>query len=439
MAKIDNSAYEYYLSTYGNTRRDVSRYDSHKKSELRKVYNDIVKSNTESPLYKLSDPEGAKRYAIDIKESAKSIQNVVSSLSDRQGLQSSFQKKVAVASNDNVLAQYIGDGNEDSSVDSFKIQVQSLATPQRNLGNYLESSVQSFAPGTYSFDLNTPKASYEFQYNVNAGDTNLSVQTKLARLINNANLGIRAEIVKGDGITNALQLTSRQTGLYEDEGYLFQINPEPTPESLHAMDLLGIHAVAEEAHNSSFLLNGVPRSSFSNTFTINQTFELTLLTPNEADSFTTVGFKANLDAVADNINSLVSAYNGILDIAANYKNEQSNSKSTVDVGRLYRDMSGIAFSHQDSLASIGLNVDDAGKISIDMEQLEQAIHPENIDSTLNILENLRDVIGQKAEQASINPMNYVQKVVVAYKNPGHNFATPYVSSIYSGMMLDRAI
>ena len=33
-------------------------------------------------------------------------------------------------------------------------------------------------------------------------------------------------------------------------------------------------------------------------------------------------------------------------------------------------------------------------------------------------------------------MNYVQKVVVAYKNPGHNFNTPYISSIYSGMMLD---
>ena len=42
----------------------------------------------------------------------------------------------------------------------------------------------------------------------------------------------------------------------------------------------------------------------------------------------------------------------------------------------------------------------------------------------------------KAENASINPMRYVDKVIVAYKNPGHNFATPYITSIYAGMMLD---
>jgi len=42
MARIDN-AYAYYISTYAQ--KTVSRYDSHKKSELRKVYNKIVKIN----------------------------------------------------------------------------------------------------------------------------------------------------------------------------------------------------------------------------------------------------------------------------------------------------------------------------------------------------------------------------------------------------------
>ena len=79
MARID-SAYDYYISTYAQ--KKVSRYDSHKKSDLRKVYNQIVKSNKDSPLYKIPNMEAAKRYAIDIKESAKSIQNVVASLSD---------------------------------------------------------------------------------------------------------------------------------------------------------------------------------------------------------------------------------------------------------------------------------------------------------------------------------------------------------------------
>lgn len=50
MAAID-SAYQYYLSTYGNS--TVSRYDTHKKSQLRDTYNKIVKTNKESPLYKI--------------------------------------------------------------------------------------------------------------------------------------------------------------------------------------------------------------------------------------------------------------------------------------------------------------------------------------------------------------------------------------------------
>ena len=50
MAIID-SAYHYYLSVYGNSA--TSRYDTHKKSELRNVCSDIVKVNKTSPLYKI--------------------------------------------------------------------------------------------------------------------------------------------------------------------------------------------------------------------------------------------------------------------------------------------------------------------------------------------------------------------------------------------------
>ena len=64
MARID--AYAYYLSTYGQNR--PTRYDSHKRSDLRKVYNQIIKTNREAPLYKLSGEDEVAKYAIDIKE-----------------------------------------------------------------------------------------------------------------------------------------------------------------------------------------------------------------------------------------------------------------------------------------------------------------------------------------------------------------------------------
>lgn len=430
MAKID-SAYAYYASTYAN--REVSRYDSHKKSDLRKVYNRIIKTNKESPLYKISNMTDAKKYAIDIKESSKAILNAVDSLSDKYADSAdSFQKKVAESSDsDSVSVKYVGDGSEDNSANQFNIEVKHLATPQVNTGNYLDSNALSFLPGNYSFDLNTNSSSYEFQFGVNTGETNGEVQEKLMRLVNNSGLGIEADIIRDESGKSALQLTSIQTGLSESEDYLFSISPSATSESINAMKLLGINQVSSEASSSEFTLNGKDHSSLSNTFTINNAFELTLKKPNTNTNGATIGFKANSDAVADNVQTLVDAYNNMIDVASTYSQTDS-----ADAHKLLYDMGSITQNSQASLSYIGLMVDDSGKLTIDRDILSDALRPDRADDTFATLTALKDAIGDKANNVTINPMNYVQKVVVAYKNPGRNFNTPYISSIYSGMMLD---
>lgn len=433
MSKID-SAYDYYVSMYGN--QSSSRYDSHKKSDLRKVYNYIVKTNKESPLYKISNLGDAKRYAIDIKENARSIQNVVASLSDSYGdFSNSFQKKVAVSSDeDTVSVEYIGDGREKNEAESFDIRINKLAMPQVNTGNYLKDNGLSFIPGSYSFDLNTNIAAYEFQYNVNSGENNHDVLTKLANLINGSNLGIIAEIAEDGAGSSALSLTSHQTGLNSEESFLFSITPATDNGSLAAMDLLGINKITREAENSDFLLNGTPQSSMSNTFTINNAFELTLKQTNADGDPATISFKANTDAIADNIQTLVDAFNNILLTAEKYSENCSGQGQ-----RLMSDMNAISKSHKEVLGEIGLVVADNGSISIDRSRLTDAVTPERAQDTFHILTEFKDTVGAKADNISIDPMHYVDKVIVAYKNPGKNFAAPYISSIYSGMLLDSFI
>lgn len=433
MAKID-SAYDYYVSMYGS--QSSSRYDSHKKSDLRRVYNYIVKTNKESPLYKISNLGEAKCYAIDIKENAKAVQNVVASLSDSYGdFSNSFQKKVAVSSDeDTVSVEYIGDGREKNLADSFEIQINRLATPQVNTGNYLKDNALSFIPGAYSFDLNTSSSAYEFQYNVNSGETNHDVLTKLANLINGSNLGISAALL-GDGTgSSALSLTSRQTGLHTEEAFLFSISPATDNGSLAAMDLLGINKITREAENSDFSLNGMPQSSMSNTFTVNNTFELTLKQTSSDGEPATISFKANTDAIADNIQTLVDAFNNILRTAEKYSENSSGQGQ-----RLLTDMNAVSKSRKGELEAIGLMVDENGSVTIDRELLADAVTPERTQDTFRTLTEFKDAVGAKADHISIDPMHYVDKVVVAYKNPGRNFAAPYISSIYSGMMLDRFI
>lgn len=99
-------------------------------------------------------------------------------------------------------------------------------------------------------------------------------------------------------------------------------------------------------------------------------------------------------------------------------------------------MSDVAKSYHNELEAIGLQTDSDGYISIDRNLLTDAVTADDIKESFAILNGFKDSLNEKATAASIDPMNYVDKVVVSYKNPGHNFATPYVVSIYSGMMLD---
>ncbi len=429
-AVLDN-AYNYFLTTYGTS--TFSRYDTHKKSELRSTYNNIVKLNKESPLYKIKETGDADKFAIDIKENARNIKNVIASLSESgEGIESAFQKKVAISDqSDIVAASYVGDGSEDDSDTSFTVEVRRLAGEQRNLGNFLKDSRLDILPGSYSFDLNTTSNSYEFQYNVNSDDTNRSVLDKLARLITTAGIGLSASVISDENSSSALEIQSKQTGLGPDEKYLFHISPDGANLSQSAMETIGIDQVVSEAHNSSFLLNGKECSSYSNTLTINNTFELQLSGISEDGNPATIGYKTSVEAVADNIGKLVSSYNRMIQTAQNYSDRQQNST------KLLADMGKVARSFQDDFERIGLMVDEDSSIRIDKQLLSDAVGSEDPSESFTVLNQFKDALSAKAENASINPMNYVNKILVAYKNPGHNFATPYITSIYSGMMLDR--
>ncbi len=433
MAAID-SVYQYYLSTYGN--EHSSRYDSHKKSDLRKTTNSIAKSNNESPLYKLKDEDGdVKRFAIDIKESARNIKNVIASLSDDsesgEGIESLFRRRVAISDHEDLLSvDYIGKDGENEHTESFQMEIKELAAPQVNVGNYLRSNGKNLGDGSYSFDLVTPSNAYEFQFNVAPEDDNRSIQNKLVRLINNANIGLVSEVVDGDRGTSAIRIESKRTGLNEEEDALFSIRPQLGAASMHAMDVLGLNKIESEAHNSVFTLNGKERSSYANTFTINNAFEVNLKAASPGTTIH-VGFKANADAVADNIERMTNAYNSIIDMADRYEGSGQES------GKLISEMGSVAKSFSSDFAKIGLSIDENTRIHVDKEALKEAVTTGDAAQSFDTLNKFKDALSAKADKASIDPMNYANKVVVAYKNPGHNFSTPYISSVYSGLMVDR--
>lgn len=430
MAKIDSIS-NYYLSTYGSS--SMSRYDTHKKSQLRDIYNRIIKLNKESPLYKIPQMENAAEFAINVKESARSIQNIVASLSSDsdESIDSIFQKKVATTTDESVVtAEYIGTSSEATDVESFLIYVKQLATPQVNTGNFLDRHKSDLSQGTYSFDLNTTNTSYEFQFNVGKEDDNSDLLNKVAKLISKADIGLHAEVISNQSDKIALRLESNQTGLDNNEFSLFQILPQANSSSMQAMNVLGIDRMTSEPHNAKFILNGNDCESVANTFTVNEVFYLTLHNACSENELVEVGFKPNTEAVADNIEKLTDAYNHVLTIGEEQAVSQDNPK-------FLKEMMSVSFSQKSLLESVGLELDTFGNIHVNRDVLSDVVLSDRASDCFDILNNFKETLNAKAANVSLDPMNYVNKVIVVYKNPGKNFAAPYITSLYSGMMLDR--
>ena len=151
MGSVMNAVYNNYLTAY--TPKPLTKYDTHKKSELRKVYNTMVKINKEAPWYLPTTSKETQQYAVDIKENARGLRNTIAQLGglEKDGL---FSKKSAYSTDEEVaVASYVGSAKPETDIPDFELDVKSLASPQENLGLFLSDSKTSLAPDTYSFDI----------------------------------------------------------------------------------------------------------------------------------------------------------------------------------------------------------------------------------------------------------------------------------------------
>ena len=117
MADINalNTVYNHFMTTYAPNSIN-SKYDTHKKSELRGVYNSIVKMNKDAPLFLLDTSPKTQEFAVSLKEGARSLKNVISSVTPEDNGDLLSQKTVSSSDESIVTASYIGDATEGSEV-----------------------------------------------------------------------------------------------------------------------------------------------------------------------------------------------------------------------------------------------------------------------------------------------------------------------------------
>ena len=428
MGAVLTNVYNNYLTTYAP--KGLTRYDTHKKSELRNIYNSIVKQNKEAPWYLPTTSKETQRYAVDLKENARDLHNTIAQLGglEEEGL---FSKKSAFSSdNEVVTAAYIGSKATGDADPSFQIEVKSLATSQENMGLFLSDDTVTLEPGTYSFDVAINDMNYEFQFAINEGESNLDVQNRLARLINNADIRLNASVVEDNSLT-ALRLTSEATRLSNGKSQIFKVSDTRTSKQSGTVEYFGLDYVSREPSNAKFLINGEERSSTSNHFTVGKLFEVELKNISPEDTPVQIGLKTDMDSLTDNVIHLVNGYNDFVKAASSYLDSQYRSR------QLVREFKGIASHYRNSFESMGVNMSEDGTMTIDKDLLQKTTaESTDIKETFSYLKSFSSSLLQKSNQVSLNPMDYVDKKIVAYKNPGHNFISPYTTSAYSGMMFN---
>lgn len=427
-----NQVYNHYLAEYAP--RTNTPLDTHKKSDLRNIYNSIVKLNKEAPLYILDSSAEAKSYAVGLKESARAFQGAVASTSSSIENDDVLNKKIAYSTNPSIAdVKYIGEGDVPNGASAFEISVDRLASPQVNMGNVLPKNQKiGLEPGAYSFDLSINDMNFEFQFQLKEADTNDEVMQRLSRLITNADVGIEAETIYDDDGGASLKLSSATTGQIGDKDVLFSISDENTSKSSGIVDYLGMNQVSRYASDAIFEINGIERRAGSNTFSVEKIYEVTLkgLSPDPLTT-TQIGLKDDFDSLSENIASLTKSYNEFLKNASTYPGAHAKSS------QLLGELGYITRHYAPSLETLGITFAKDGKLEIDEDKLQESISSGEASQGLNSVKDFASSMLRKTNQIALNPMEYVNKTVVAYKNPGKSYPAPYITSAYSGMMFNN--
>ena len=424
-----SSVYSYYLSQYGN--KSNSKYDSHTRTQLKNTYSKVVKINSQTPVYKLDLSTAAQKYAIDLKEHARALENITEDLSDGADGTMTF-KKSAVSSNASAVnASYITDFGAASDDESFDINVKQLACSQLNTGNYLQPRSKHIKPGEYSFDLSINDVIYEFQFKVDNSETTNNIQNKIARLINRSNIGLTANI-KEDSLGNtAINIESESTGINGTTPVIFSIKSDDANNQL-LIDTLGLDRVTQYPSNAIFDVDGDERSSMSNSITINKAYDVKLSKVTEEP--VTISLKADADSIVESLNELVAGYNNLISVT----NDENNNHFQ-GTEKLQNEIASIARSYKKQLADSGLSLNKDGTISADKEVIINADNKDALSHIYESLNSFKNSIKEKAEDIALNPMDYVNNKIIAYKNPLRSFPDPYNLSAYTGMMFNGYI
>lgn len=424
---MDYNVYNYYLGSYAP--KPMTKYDTHKSSELRSVMKDIAKITQSSPVYLVRLSKAKQRYALNIKDAAISLGNTLTMLSEDSS-DNVFTRKKAWSSDEGQVGARIMTEDYGALPEEPQIRVNSLATTQVNQGNEYYNTGKGLSDGTYRFRVSVNDDNYDFQYNIRKDATHREVLEGLSSFINKAKIGLIATPVSKSADKIMMRIESEMTGSPDGRDiFSFEDRVGENGDSRGIISYYNLNNVVSHPTSASFELNGEHKSTLGNTFKLGRVLEISLYRPGEQAA--QVSYVPDSDKILESVHNIMDSYNKLVDSTNEY------SKASGISSRLIREYNRLLSPYQSELESSGITFDGQGRMQIDDSLAEQAALEGDIEKLFGKGSPLNERIMQKNEEIKLNPMEYIDKILVSYPNfgkPPKGYS--YITSIYSGMLFN---
>ena len=420
--------YNHYLNqTFTNKPRHST---AHKRSELKNIYKSITNLNAKEPLYKIDLSTDQQTYALGIKEASLALQDCINEFTQSSAV---FDLLAAVSDSPNSIDAKLIPSKKAPTKEQLLIDVEQLASGQENKGTFVSAKQQGLHTGNYAFSIAIDEVDYSFQFKISKDTTNFDLQNKLADFINKTGIGIDAQVhYNREAGLSRLQLSAIQTGTTSQGTFSVKDNsyPEKNGENGGILSFFGVTEATKPANNTIVSINGETIEVPGNKLVFQDNISLTFLETTKEP--VQVRVTTDTAPVLKKLSSFTDTYNHLIDCARTVGKNDRRSK------KLLYEFSHFAAAYQTKFNEIGLQFNEEGKLQIEPETAKHAILNQQTQSLFTKDSSLIKSLNQRLRTVSLNPMDYVDKLVVTYPNTtSKNTTNPYITSLYSGMLFNN--
>ncbi|MZP30416.1 flagellar filament capping protein FliD [Heliobacterium undosum] len=338
--------------------------------------------------------ENRNRYLSSVQSAREQFVDLAKQAKELAGGENVFDQRSVDAGGS---AAVTGSAAKNASFANYNVGVTQVAKAQQNSGNAFTSTALSgdagFAAGTNKFTITGNGVNRSLSVDVGAGDNAKTVLKKMADAINNAAVGVSAQVVDttSGGVTKSkLTLTAQKTGA--DNAFSL------TDTAGNLVTTSGAGNQTTAAQNAQYTVNGTAFTSQSNDVKLDGgKVNLTLKATTTDDVAVKVGYDAK--AITGEIDSFVKSFNGTSDLLQKNAGLLSSTLS--------RGMERFVSDSRNALKDVGITVTSGNKLKVDADKLKSTLadNPSRVEQAMAGYGGFAYKVGQFAQGVSTSSLS----------------------------------